>query len=146
MELIRRDTDYAFRLAAQLVNAYDGDTALSARVLAEDNNVSYTLACKILQKMTHAGIVESVMGPKGGFRLAKNPKKIHFGQLIEAVQGPVSVNKCLLGGFKCPLKKKCPAHPKMADLQNQIDEFLNELTLDEFLDQGADHDTVRQTN
>ena len=37
MELIRRDTDYAFRITAQLANAYGQDTALSARVLAKGN-------------------------------------------------------------------------------------------------------------
>ena len=140
MELIRRDTDYAFRLAAQLAGAYGGDKALSARVLAKSNSVSYTLACKILQKLTHAGIVESVMGPKGGFRLAKKPDRIHFGQLIEAIQGPVTVNKCLMGGFQCPMKGKCPAKPKMAELQNKINEYLNELTLNEFVEKGADND------
>jgi len=134
MELIRRDTDYAFRLAAQLAGAYGGDKALSARVLAEDNSVSYALACKILQKLTHAGIVESVMGPKGGFRLAKKPEKISFDTLIAAIQGPVSVNKCLMGGFKCPMKGKCPARPKMTELQNKINGYLNELTLQEFVD------------
>ncbi|MHC4882311.1 MAG: RrF2 family transcriptional regulator [Planctomycetota bacterium] len=139
MELIRRDTDYAFRLAAQLATAYGEDTALSARVLAEDNDVSYALACKILQKLTHAGIVESVMGPKGGFRLAKKPEKIAFSQLIEAVQGPVTVNKCLMGGFKCPRKGKCPARPKMAELQNKINGYLNGLTLKEFVETGADN-------
>ncbi|MHC5118571.1 MAG: RrF2 family transcriptional regulator, partial [Planctomycetota bacterium] len=109
------------------------------RVLAEDNDVSYALACKILQKLTHAGIVESVMGPKGGFRLAKKPEKIAFSQLIAAIQGPVSVNKCLMGGFKCPMKGKCPARPKMAELQNQINGYLNGLTLKEFVETGADN-------
>jgi Rrf2 family protein len=137
MELIRRDTDYAFRLAAQLAGAYGKDEALSARVLAKENSVSYTLACKILQKLTHAGIVESVMGPKGGFRLAKQPEKIPFSQLIAAIQGPVSVNKCLMGGFKCPMKGKCPAKPKMAELQNKITEYLNELTLKEFIEKDT---------
>ena len=136
MELIRRDTDYGFRLAAQLASAYDREQLLPARVLAKDNHVSYALTCKILQKMTHAGIVESVMGPKGGFRLAKQPEQVQFSHLIEAIQGPVVVNKCLLGGFKCP-QKKCPARPKMAALQKQINGYLSELTLQEFVDSNG---------
>lgn len=140
MDLIRRDTDYAFRLAAALAGAYGQDKALSARVLAKDTFVSYTLTCKILQKMAHAGIVESIMGPTGGFRLAKKPQHIRFGQLVAAIQGPVSVNRCLLGGFKCPLKRRCPAHVKMGELQRQIDGFLNELTLKEFIEKGTGHD------
>ena len=133
MDLIRRDTDYAFRLVAKLAAVYGEETAFSARVLAKETQVSYTLACKILQKLAHAGIVESIMGPKGGWKLAKKPEKVEFRHLIEAIQGPVTVNRCLMGGFKCPLKGKCPAHPKMAVLQKQIEGYFKELTLKEFI-------------
>lgn len=133
MDLIRRDTDYAFRLAAVLAQNGHEETALSAKALAKQTQVSYALTCKILQKLAHAGIVASVMGPRGGWKLAKPPEQIAFGHLIAAVQGPVAVNRCLLGGFQCPLKKACPAHPKMAVLQTKIDDFLEELTLKEFV-------------
>lgn len=133
MDLIRRDTDYAFRFAAQLAEAYGDDRPLSSRILAKENQVSYALTCKIMQKLAAAGIVKSIMGPKGGFELAKNPKEVEFGHLIEAVQGPVSVNKCVMGRFKCPLKGECPAHSKMVDLQTQINDYLKELTLQEFV-------------
>lgn len=132
MDLIRRDTDYAFRIAARLAQS-DGEQALSAKTLSKETQVSYALTCKILQKLGHAGIVESVMGPKGGWKLAKKPEKVEFGHVIEAVQGPVSVNRCLLGGYQCPLQKECPAHPKMAVLQGKIEEFLKDLTLKEFI-------------
>ena len=133
MELIRRDTDYAFRFAAQLAGAYGEDHLLSARVLAKDNEVSYALTCKILQKLANAGIVKSTMGPKGGFRLLKKPEAIEFKQMVEAIQGPVSVNKCLVGDYQCPLKDKCPARPKLAVLQSQINGYLKGLTLQEFV-------------
>ena len=132
MELIRRDTDYAFRLVGKLAAAYGEETSLSAKVLAKETQVSYALTCKILQKMAHSGIVKSIMGPKGGWQLAKAPRHVGFRDVIEAVQGPVSVNRCLMGGFKCPLKTKCPAHPKMAQLQSEIVGFLDNLTLNEF--------------
>ena len=133
MDLIRRDTDYAFRLVAQLAKSYGDENALSARILAKDNHVSYALTCKILQKLAAAGIVGSTMGPIGGFRLLKNPEKTEFKQIVEAIQGPVSVNKCLVGEHLCPLKAKCPVHPKMAVLQSQINNYLKELTLQEFV-------------
>ena len=140
MELIRRDTDYAFRLAAALTANFRAEKALSAKVLAKDAQVSYALTCKILQKLAHAGIAASVMGPKGGWKLAKDPEKVQFRHVIEAIQGPVMVNKCLLGGFKCPLKGQCPAHPKMAKLQTQIVGYLKELTLKEFVNTENESD------
>lgn len=134
MELIRRDTDYAFRLLAKLAAVYGSDTAFSSKVLAKETQVSYTLTCKVLQKLAHEGIVQSIMGPKGGWHLAKDPQQVRFRDVVEAIQGPVSVNRCLLGDFKCPLKKKCPAHPRMAQLQSEIVGFLDNFTLKEFVE------------
>lgn len=133
MDLIRRDTDYALRLAAELAKAYDSQKPLSARVLAKNNHVSYALACKLLQKLAAAGLVESTMGPRGGFVLAQQPQAITFGQIIEAIQGPVSVIRCLIGDFKCPMKAHCPVNPKLYQMQQQINSFLNDVTLAEFV-------------
>jgi Rrf2 family protein len=132
MDLIRRDTDYAFRFVAQLTAVYGAKKLLSARVLAKDNKVPYALTCKILQKLAAAEIVRSTMGPKGGFQLSRDPGKTEFKQVVEAVQGPVSVNRCLMGNYQCPLKGSCPVHSKLAKLQTQINGYLKELTLQEF--------------
>ena len=133
MELIRRDTDYALRITAKLAKEYASKEAISARLMSQEYKVSYPLACKLLQKLTHAGIVESIMGPKGGFRLARDPATITLTQIIEVIQGSINVNKCVCGSFKCPLKCECGLHPKMLALQKQIYEYFNSLNLQEFL-------------
>ena len=140
MELIRRDTDYALRLAARLAKEHASGKALSARTLAKDHSVSYPLACKLLQKLAQAGIVESIMGPKGGFRLARDPAVIGVAQIVEVIQGPISVNKCVLGKFACPMQCDCGLHPKMLALQNQIHQFLYDLNLKEFLNKENNND------
>ncbi len=133
MDVIRRNTDYALRLAAQLAAGHAAGKPLSARYLAGQTHVAYPVACKLLQKLAAAGLVDSVMGPKGGFRLAKQPEAITFGQVIEAVQGPISVIRCLMGDFECPLKGTCPVGPKLKTMQDQINGFLHDVTLAEFL-------------
>lgn len=133
MDVIRRDTDYALRLAAQLAQGFAVGLPLSARALAKDNHVSYAHACKLLQKLAAAGLVTSTMGPKGGFVLAHKPETITFGQVIEAVQGPVSVIRCLMGNFNCPMKGDCPVSSKLGVMQQQITDFLSDVTLAEFV-------------
>lgn len=140
MDIIRRDTDYAFRIAVKLAEGYDRENPFSAKVLAKETQVSYPLTCKILQKLANAGIVQSIMGPKGGFKLAKKPENIRFNKLIEVIQGPLRVNRCLMGGYKCPQKGQCPAHPKMTELQTQIEEYLKELTLNDFISRENKND------
>jgi Rrf2 family protein len=140
MELIRRDTDYALRLAARLAKDYAGEKTLSARSMARDNKVSYPLTCKLLQKLAQAGIVESVMGPKGGFRLARDPAAIRLAEVVEVIQGPITVNKCGAGDFVCPMQCDCGLHPKMLALQKQIHEFLYSMNLSEFLQKENKND------
>ena len=128
MDILRRNTDYALRLAVNLARHY-GEESLSTRVLAEDEDVSYQLACKLMQKLHGAGLVKSDMGPKGGFELRRAPDKITVAQVIKSVQGPIKLNRCLLGGYKCPRKGDCPVYEKIADLQEYIDEYLSGVTL-----------------
>ena len=75
MDILRRNTDYALRLMVSLAREY-GKGALATRTLAEDEDVSYQLACKLMQRLHAAKLVESCMGPKGGFRLSRKPADI----------------------------------------------------------------------
>jgi Rrf2 family iron-sulfur cluster assembly transcriptional regulator len=131
VDLIRRNTDYALRLAAALAAHYNTGKVLSARVLSEQNNVPYPLTCKLLQKYQQAGIIKSMMGPKGGFGLTRRPLEITFLELIEIIQGPIRTNRCILGTFVCPRQAHCPLHPKLTDLQEEIARYLRNTTLAE---------------
>ncbi len=128
MDIVRRNTDYALRAMAHLAKNYGGDS-ISTRVIAEREDISYQLACKLMQKMNDAGLVSSTMGPKGGFVLSKDPSKINLLEIIQAVQGPLSVNKCLAEEDKCPRKELCPLTDKMKELQDYIVNFLSDATL-----------------
>jgi len=130
MDILRRNTDYALRLAVNLAK-HHGDGAVATRVLAEDEDVSYQLACKLMQKMSKAGLVQSDMGPKGGFRLGRSPEDIAILDVIEAVQGPLRLNRCLLNDDVCSRQAVCPVRAKMKELQEQMDQYLGGVTLGE---------------
>ena len=132
MNIVRQNTDYALRAVINLAGRYGRD-AVSTRVLAEEEDISYQFACKILQRLQSAGLVKSCMGPKGGFCLGKPPSQVNLLEVIEAVQGPVSLNKCLMKDDACTRKPKCPVSGKLGQLQEYIESFLGGVTLDEFL-------------
>jgi len=130
MDILRRNTDYALRLAVNLAKHY-GEESLSTRVLAEDEDVSYQLACKLMQKLHAAGLVESDMGPKGGFRLGRVPEEVSIQEVLEAIQGPLRLNRCLLNDGFCTRQKTCPVREKLTGLQEQMNGYLKGVTLGE---------------
>jgi Rrf2 family protein len=130
MDILRRNTDYALRLAVNLAGRY-GDGSVSTRALSDEEDVSYQLACKLMQRLHKEGLVESDMGPKGGFRLARPPQEVPILAVIEAIQGPLRLNRCLLGDGFCERQDTCPIRARIARLQEQMDRYLSEVTLGE---------------
>lgn len=128
MDILRRNTDYAMRLMVGLAGRDEGE-AVSTRVLADEQDVSYQLACKLMQQLHAAKLVSSSMGPKGGFRLGRDPGQISLLDIVQVIQGPLSLNRCLLNDACCPRKDSCPVRVKIGELQNQMDEYLGGVTL-----------------
>ena len=132
MDVIRRNTDYALRMMVSLARHY-GDKPTSSRLLSKEDSVPYQLASKLLQKLNRAKLVESQMGPKGGFRLMKKPSEITLGQIVVAIQGPISINRCLLDKEACEREPNCPVSKKLVQLQDNVDVFFNDITLNKLI-------------
>ena len=134
MNIVRRDTDYALRAMVNLAENY-GDGASSTKNISIEENISYQLACKLMQKLHDCRLVKSHMGSKGGFRLSRDPSKISLLEVIKAIQGPIRLNRCLLGRNVCPQYKRCKVRLKLAELNRSISSYLNDVTLDELVRQ-----------
>jgi Rrf2 family protein len=132
MDVLRRNTDYALRAMVHLARHWQNGP-VSTSEIAESEEISYQLACKLLQKLQKAGLVESTMGAKGGFTLGCEPSKISLAEVIEAIQGKINLNRCLMGDYKCPREANCPVYVKLAGLQKQIDGYFNKVSLTELV-------------
>jgi Rrf2 family protein len=135
VSVVRQDADYALRAMANLAGRY-GSGAVSTRILGTEEGISYQFACKILQRLHEKGLVISSMGPKGGYSLSREPAKINMAEIIEAIQGPVVLNKCMPGGSGCDRKACCKVTARLEWLQGYIGRYMQDITLADLLEEG----------
>lgn len=127
MELTRKG-EYAIRgivyLAAQPV---DRVCLLSDIAAAVD--VPPTFLAKIFQQFSKIGLVRSYRGTGGGFLLGRIPEKITLLEVVEAVEGPIIPNRCVVGSGECARDASCTVHPVWKKVQKQVREVLEGVTL-----------------
>ncbi|MGO4272209.1 Rrf2 family transcriptional regulator, partial [Paenibacillus sp. TAF58] len=70
------------------------DSSIGIKELSAFQGISETYLSKIFGKLTKAGIVSSVPGVNGGYRLSKTPEDITFWDVIEAIEGPKPIFQC----------------------------------------------------
>jgi Rrf2 family transcriptional regulator, iron-sulfur cluster assembly transcription factor len=133
VDVIRRNADYAIRAMAHLAAAH-GSGPVSAATIAAEQDVSHHLASKLLQRLQKARLVESCMGVRGGFRLSRSPSEISLLDVIEAVQGKIALNRCLLGASACTRHKSCPVRGRLAQVQETLLSHLRQTSLEDLAD------------
>lgn len=133
VNIIRQNADYALRAMAFLANQYEKGV-VSTRVISEECDVSYQFACKIMQRLHSAELVNSTMGPRGGFMLRRDPAKISLLEVIESLQGPLIVNTCMRGPKACKRRETCNVSDKVTELQKSLIKSLDEIKLSEVMD------------
>lgn len=90
---ISRKIEYGTRAMLYLASLPDGMTT-SFREIARKMDIPEEFLAKILKILVRSELVKSVRGAHGGYSLAKHASKISFLEVIEAVEGPISVNVC----------------------------------------------------
>jgi Rrf2 family protein len=87
------------------------NTTISVAKLSKKMGVSSDYLMQLLVQLRQVGIVKSVRGPRGGFRLAKIPAKITVADVVRAVEGPIVVTDCLLHTSQMPRSRGQPLKP-----------------------------------
>ena len=108
---------------------------------AKDNRLSEGYAAKLFRELVRAGLVESHPGVKGGYTLTREPERISFLQVVEAVDGPLKVTRCLLSQSRCVRQDRCTIYCNLLDtnakLREQLGKFHIGMVRDEILTEVA---------
>jgi Rrf2 family protein len=97
--------------------------------LAKATQAPESFLSKVLQELCRAGFVVSRRGQTGGFEILSPGREASIRAVIEAVDGPIRLNLCMVPGASCHRKPYCPAHPIWAKAQEAMQEVLNTSTI-----------------
>lgn len=123
---ITRETDYALRIMRCL--ARRGDFTGAATVALE-TEVPARFTQKILRKLSQGGLVISRRGSAGGYSLSRPAEDINMLQIIEIIDGPISIFDCKDDDLVCP-GCSCVYNQIFGELSEQISAKLRSVTLD----------------
>ena len=121
---LSKKADYGLISMKHLASQPDG-VACSAREIAQSYAIPTELLAKILQKLVKNGLLASTHGTNGGYVLAKRPADISLADVIEAIDGPVSLVQCDFNGNKdCLQFDKCNVKTPLRVVQDRVKEAL----------------------
>jgi Rrf2 family protein len=106
---ITQTADYAVRAVVYLALHGDGGP-VAASLIAKEMVIPEDYISKVVQALARAGLVESVAGRNGGAQLTRAPAAMSMLEIIEAVDGPVTLNRCMIRPGACPRDTYCIVH------------------------------------
>jgi Rrf2 family protein len=132
---ITRQADYAMRAVAYLANLGPDRRAATSQI-AEEQQIPPSFLAKIVSQLSVAGLLQTSRGARGGVSLARTPEDISFLEVVEAIDGPILINECVIDHNACNFGDSCALRPVFCDAQADL---VNRLEATSF-------ETVIQTN
>lgn len=106
---------------------------ITIKKISEKQDVSVAYLEQILNTLRKAGIINSVKGPGGGYVLGRDPDSISIGAILRELEGPVAITSCLDPKEGCMRVEGCVTHLLWKALGENIEEFLDKMTLRDLL-------------
>jgi Rrf2 family protein len=127
---LSKKVDYGLVLLSELHN---GSGPASAREMAERYRLPQPMAANILKALAAGGIVTSTRGAQGGYTLARSASEISLADVVEALEGPLSLLDCTEQGGGCEHQPACPTTTPIQRVARRFRLFMAGYMLDEVL-------------
>ena len=143
---VSRKVDYALRAMIHLAKEESADRACTVAEIASRERIPRQFLEKIVQQLIHAGLMRSRRGPHGGYVLGRSAEQMSFRDVIEAVEGPISLNVCVGEHADCFLLGACGMSRVWQEGQRRVMELFENTTIADvrrppggFLGPGAEY-------
>ena len=146
---LTRASDYALGALVHLVRAGNG-SPVPSHLIADAHGIPERFLVKVLRPLVSAGILRSIKGPGGGYRLARPPNQIRIGHVIRTIDGPLAPIACASRTAyqpcgDCKDVRACTVRRMMTRVRDAMSDVLDRMTIADMI--GAPpqrHRTIRR--
>jgi Rrf2 family protein len=123
---------YALRFMLELsLHASEGPMFL--KDAAENQDISEKYLSQLIIPLKNARLINTTRGAHGGYSLARKPRDITVKEIIEAVEGPLTIVECVMCPEVCEKADDCVARDVWASARDAITNHFESLTLEDVL-------------
>ena len=123
---------YGLRILIDLAT-HDPAKPRLVRDIAESQQISEKYISRLIIDLRRARLVRSVRGMKGGFFLARSPKEITLLDILETMEGTISIVDCVMAPEKCAHNNDCTARGIWLRLNDGIRDLMRNITFEQIL-------------
>lgn len=126
--MLNQSADHALRAVLCLAQP-DGRRSKTASSIARATGIPGSYLAKLLPELVHAGVLASVRGPRGGYRLAAPASELTLADVTRPFQKIPRRKTCLLGNRPCDAANPCAAHRQWQHAADQIVSFFSNTSI-----------------
>src|ERR1035438_8135811 len=132
---LTKKADYGL-IALRHLASVPGATA-STKDIADSYHLPVTLLAKVMQQLSRAGIVQSVAGTNGGYKLMRHPGAVSALEVVRAIDGPVILTHCFTEHGTSDRSENCTVREPLRKVHEAILELLNKFTITDLAESPA---------
>ncbi len=134
--MLSSKTRYALRALIYLSINEKGGERIGIKNIAADLEIPTPYLAKIMQNLARQNILLSTKGPRGGFAMAKPPKKIKIMDIIELTEGKDFFDRCMLGLKSCTEGNvRCPIFKRYDEIRSQLKHLFRNQSIQDLIDE-----------
>ena len=134
---LSKKADYALIAMKHLAQKSPGAQSSSAREIAEHYDIPIELMAKVLQRLVRTGLLISTQGTRGGYMLSRPATSISVADVIQAIDGPLTVTACSTEKNDCEQFSKCSIRDSLWQIRERIAAALGTVTVSEMAAGGG---------
>ncbi len=113
-------------------------SSASAKEVADSCGIPLPVLSKLLQKLGKSGFLLSEYGTNGGYRLARDPRRISALEVIRAIDGPIVLANCFTEGAHCGHSSRCTVKKPLRKIHEGILNLLENVSIQDMLQESED--------